>query len=189
MTKTSLAENFLYVCRTSFVNEVELLENGPEEGIILLVDLQGAKLGHLTRLNLTLLKQMLFYILECFPAEVIQFHYINIVGFMDKIMALMKQFIKSELFSKIHVHSDVQELEKFFPLKLLPKNYPGGEEDDALVLWGKKSKKKKQIFFMLSNHSPEFFFCFRKLLAISEKSSRLLLARGADSTCEGRIKT
>lgn len=68
-------------------------------------------------------------------------HFLNTVSFMDKILALMKPFMKKELMDVLYLHSSVDTFTKFVPLELLP-NECGGKAGGLLEL--------KSIFLILT---------------------------------------
>lgn len=61
--------------------------------------------------------------------RLVGFHFINIVPFMDKIMALMNPFMKKELTSILYLHNDINEFYKFVPQDMLPQDYGGPLEE------------------------------------------------------------
>ncbi|KAH8306198.1 hypothetical protein KR018_003769 [Drosophila ironensis] len=133
-----------------------MYEDGVQPGHVIVIDLKGASLGHVARIGLLQMKKFLYYLQEyefkdlseeCAFQEaaairLIGFHFINIVPFMDKILALMTPFMKKELTSVLHVHSDLNDFYKFVPKHMLPKDY-GGDEEPACS--GKEIYYKKLL--------------------------------------------
>ncbi|XP_074041789.1 alpha-tocopherol transfer protein-like isoform X3 [Leptinotarsa decemlineata] len=81
-------------------------EKNPPPGLIVLIDMKG----------------------EALPLRMKEIHILNSVYFIDKILALIKVFMKSELMDLVHFHSPGIEQEKMFeiaPKKCLPKDYGG----------------------------------------------------------------
>lgn len=142
---------------------LELHLNGPSEGHIFVVDFQNVVFGHLARMNLMVMKKFFMYLQEGLPVRLKGFHFINAVSFMDKIMALIRPFMKKELLQTLYIYpqsSDLGEFYKFVPKKCLPKDL-GGEADSCEVLMERQRK-------LLEEHR-EFFLEESKLLVDESK--------------------
>lgn len=64
-------------------------------------------------------------------------HFINAPSFMDKVMMLLKPFMKKALMDIIHIHeTDSPELYKYIPKKAFP-NELGGEYKNKKEIRGK----------------------------------------------------
>lgn len=59
------------------------------------------------------------------PVRLKGLHYINTVSFMDKILALMRPFMKKELIDVLHLHSTVESFSKNVSTDQLPNEYGG----------------------------------------------------------------
>lgn len=79
---------------------------------------------------------------------------------MDKVLALMTPFIKKELKSMLHLHSDMETFYKFVPQKLLPAEYGGGEEN---------STKISETFYQRVRDHRDKFLELEKSLVVNEK--------------------
>ncbi|XP_063929737.1 alpha-tocopherol transfer protein-like isoform X2 [Zophobas morio] len=113
---------------------LSLHQKGTSTGIITVFDMKGLAFGHLTRFNLVAIKKHLFYIQEAAPIRIKGVHYINVVPFMDKIMAMVKPFMKKELVQLLNFHTDSMEsLFKFVPKEIMPEDY-GGEGPSLATL-------------------------------------------------------
>uniref|UniRef100_A0A336LSG1 CSON003001 protein n=1 Tax=Culicoides sonorensis TaxID=179676 RepID=A0A336LSG1_CULSO len=117
-----------------FSIETELLEHGPPEGFHLVIDVTGVKLGHITRANISETKLSMLYMQEGLPIRIAGFHFINVIPFMDRLMALIRPFAKNELAQKIHVHETIKGMHQFAPPEIFPKDYEGGQEESIDVL-------------------------------------------------------
>ncbi|XP_066260089.1 alpha-tocopherol transfer protein-like isoform X2 [Euwallacea similis] len=97
-------------------------------GLIVIIDTKGVGLMHLTRIKLSALKKYLEFLQEGFPIQMKMIHIINTVSFFDKIMNLVKMFMKSELISMIQTHPPNASQERLFsivPKKCWPADYGG----------------------------------------------------------------
>ncbi|XP_030755000.1 alpha-tocopherol transfer protein-like [Sitophilus oryzae] len=131
------------------IEMLHLHQNGPQNGLMLVFDMKGMVFGHLTRLSIVVMKKLFFYLQEAMPIRLKGIHYINVVPFMDKLLAMMKPFMKKELIDVLYVHAhSMESLYKFVPKNCLPAEY-GGECDSVDVL----HEKEKQCI----NDNGEFF--------------------------------
>ncbi|XP_060534462.1 alpha-tocopherol transfer protein-like [Cylas formicarius] len=103
-------------------------EKNPPNGLVVVIDMKGFGLMHLTRLKMGAIKTYLQFLQEGFPLQLKAIHILNGVYFFDKIMAIVKVFMKSELIDMIKVHSPnigQEELFRCIPQKCLPREYGG----------------------------------------------------------------
>ncbi|EDV92764.1 alpha-tocopherol transfer protein-like [Drosophila grimshawi] len=132
-----------------------MYEDGIQPGHIIVIDLKGCSLGHVARIGLLQMKKFLYYLQEAAAIRLIGFHFINIVPFMDKIMALMSPFMKKELTSILYMHSDINEFFKFVPRELLPKDYGGPLEEISVakeLYYKKLMDNRKQMLEYEKRH-------------------------------------
>lgn len=62
--------------------------------MMFLFDMSEVTLMHLTRINLRSIKRFFNYVNNCLPAQFHEVHVINTVPFFDKVMPLIKPFLK-----------------------------------------------------------------------------------------------
>ncbi|CAH0564944.1 unnamed protein product [Brassicogethes aeneus] len=131
---------FAHQIRNFDMNVIRHLNTqGTSEGVVIVVDMDGMVFGHLTKLNIIVMKKFMFYLQEAMPIRIRGLHYINVVSFMDKVMALIKPFMNKELLSMFCLHSDLVEFYKTVPIECMPKEY-GGENETIQSL---KEKERK----------------------------------------------
>ncbi|XP_054725646.1 alpha-tocopherol transfer protein-like [Anastrepha obliqua] len=106
-----------------------MYEDGIRPGHVIVMDLKGVSLGHVTRVGIFQMKKFLFYLQEAAALRLIGFHFINIVPFMDKILALMTPFMKKELMNILYVHNNLEDFFKYVPQSILPKDYGGQNQE------------------------------------------------------------
>ncbi|XP_037922806.1 alpha-tocopherol transfer protein-like isoform X2 [Hermetia illucens] len=105
-----------------------MMQEGTASGHILACDMNGCVLGHILRLSPFLMKKFLFYLQEACPVRIRGFHFINTVPFMDKLLAIMKPFMKKELMNVMHLHQSVETFHEYVPKEYLPEDYGGPKE-------------------------------------------------------------
>lgn len=65
-----------------------------------------------------------------------EFHFINVPGFMDKLLSMFRPFMKEELLHMLHVHQiGSGTFNDFIPVEALPKD-AGGDNYESTVLKG-----------------------------------------------------
>ncbi|XP_063709295.1 uncharacterized protein LOC134837834 [Culicoides brevitarsis] len=105
-----------------------LLEEGCMEGHVIILDLTNVTLGHVARLSVIAIKNFLYYLQEALPFRLKGLHFINIVPFVDKIVFLMKPFMKKELWDVFHLHSTMKTVYEKVDMNVFPEDYEGGQE-------------------------------------------------------------
>ncbi|XP_001808164.2 alpha-tocopherol transfer protein-like [Tribolium castaneum] len=121
-------ENYNCVNQINLMDSIMMLylhQHGTCNGIVSISDMQGISFGHMTRMNLGAIKKQLFYVQEGAPLRIKGMHHINIVPFTDKLMAMVKPFMKKELTDLLYFHNSMEGLYKHVPKKILPKEYGG----------------------------------------------------------------
>lgn len=110
---------------------LELFLNGASEGYVFVIDMENIVFGHLARLNLMVIKKFFMYLQEGLPVRLKGFHFINAVPFMDKIMTLIKPFMKKELLQMLYIYPQNDDLSGFYkcvPKECLPSELGGKTE-------------------------------------------------------------
>lgn len=103
-----------------------LLKEGTMMGHHIVFDMDGVSFGHLTKLGLMTMKKYMYYLQDCMPVRLKGLHFINVVPFMDKILAIMKPFMKKELMDVLYLHTEgMDSFYKFVEKKNLPKELGG----------------------------------------------------------------
>ncbi|XP_052131537.1 alpha-tocopherol transfer protein-like isoform X2 [Frankliniella occidentalis] len=103
------------------------LENGTAQGTVLVYDQRGFGLSHMARGSLSSLKNMIHYVQECAPINVVGIHVIYTNAVIDAILSLFKPFMKSSLYKLIKTYREenLQEFYNIIPQEVLPKEYGG----------------------------------------------------------------
>ncbi|XP_065333942.1 alpha-tocopherol transfer protein-like [Cloeon dipterum] len=118
--------NFVELMKAFFVfADFRISEDGLAPGYIVVFDMKGVSIGHLTRVSLPALKKFMVYIQEAHPARLKAIHVIHCVSFMDRVMALVKPLMKNELMGLLHLHTGGADSIKDIPQEILPEDYGG----------------------------------------------------------------
>lgn len=114
--------------------DASLYTEGCTPGYVFLFDMHGVKLGHLTRLSMNSIRRFFEYLQEGLPVRLKGIHVLNAVWFMDKVLSLVRPFMKRELFDMLHLYTgDVSDVYEHIPPSCLPKDF-GGELDSLEYL-------------------------------------------------------
>lgn len=119
--------DFLQGIKTFFAfNDVRLSEDGVIPGYVVVFDMRGITISHLGIVTLSGIRKFMHYIQECHPCRLKAIHVINTVKWFDKVLTLIKPFVKSELLQMISMHGeDLSTMYKTVPQHLLPTDYGG----------------------------------------------------------------
>lgn len=83
-------------------NDIRLSEDLLAEGYIVIFDMAGVRLSHVSRVQLGPLRSFMAYIQEAHPARLKKIYIAHAAPFVNQIMQLVKPLIKSELMSLLH---------------------------------------------------------------------------------------
>ncbi|KAL9895846.1 alpha-tocopherol transfer protein-like isoform 1-T3 [Glossina fuscipes fuscipes] len=140
--------------------DIFIRKDGLQKGYLVVFDQAGSTLRHLSRINVTVLKKAFYYFQEALPLQLKGVHFINVVPFLDKFLALCTPFMKKELFDILHFHNKLEDLFQYVPLDLLPKDYGGSEA-------GVKQLYERSCGMIISKHQE--IIEHEKLYRIDEK--------------------
>lgn len=82
--------------------DASLYTDGCSAGYIFLFDMTGVRLGHLTRLSINSIRRFFEYLQEGMPVRLKAIHVLNAVWFIDKVLALIRPFMKRELYEMVN---------------------------------------------------------------------------------------
>ncbi|KAL4703512.1 hypothetical protein ACJJTC_018096 [Scirpophaga incertulas] len=104
-------------------NDVKLSEDCLSDGYIVIFDMKGCSLGHLTRVTLPALRAFMHYIQNAHPCRLKKIHVVHTVSFINQVMCLVKPLIHSNLLNLLNFSSDgpASVVDK----ELLPEDYGG----------------------------------------------------------------
>ncbi|CAK1541421.1 unnamed protein product [Leptosia nina] len=129
-------------------------EEGTWPGFIIVVDFEGMNLGHLARIDLQSLQQFLYYLQETMLVRLKGLHFNNAPSWIDKLLMMMKPFMKKELMDLVGVHTAGSDtIKKHIPVEGLPKECGGKYKtmkecrDDVL------NKVKANVSYFANEHN------------------------------------
>jgi len=70
---------------------------GTNEGLVIIIDATGLTIGHIARMNLMIIRKLLYYIQEAAPVRFKALYILNIMPVIHKLLNIMKPFVKKEL--------------------------------------------------------------------------------------------
>ncbi|EFA04835.1 uncharacterized protein LOC100141747 [Tribolium castaneum] len=109
----------------------------PPDGLIVLIDLKGLGLLHLTKLRVGPLRKFFYFVQEGYSCKIRQIHIFNTVYFIDKIMVILKPLMSKELYNMIKFHPTNIKMDEFFehhlPKECMPADYEGSLPDQATL--------------------------------------------------------
>ncbi|OWR55075.1 Retinaldehyde-binding protein 1 protein 2 [Danaus plexippus plexippus] len=143
-------------CKLLFMTvDACLHKRGPQPGYIFLFDMQGVKLGHLTRVSLSFqkdrqrsLRKFFQYVQEAMPVRMRAIHVFNTEPILDKLLLLIRPFMDKKFFDMIKFHHKNEDLENFYqtviPRSALPPLH-GGTLPDTQTLHKKCMQTLKAL--------------------------------------------
>lgn len=63
--------------------------------------MRNVRIGHLTRVRVGTIRKFFRYVQEGIPGTLYQIHVLNVVSFFDKILTLIKPFMRAEIFKVV----------------------------------------------------------------------------------------
>ncbi|XP_050353395.1 uncharacterized protein LOC126775467 [Nymphalis io] len=104
-------------------NDIKLSEDRLSEGYIVIFDMKGCSLGHLTRVTLPALRAFMHYIQNAHPCRLKKIHVVHTVSFINQVMCLVKPLIHSNLLNLLNFSSEGPE--SVVDVEYLPEDYGG----------------------------------------------------------------
>lgn len=112
-------------CRLVYCDENELIN-----GEISLIDVTGFSFRHFTKIvsHLGSLKTYMSFTQEAAPVRIVQSHFINCSPLMNRMMSLIKPFLRKEVSDTMFFHSSLESLYEYIPKDILPVDFGGTAE-------------------------------------------------------------
>ncbi|XP_050668440.1 uncharacterized protein LOC126967787 [Leptidea sinapis] len=104
-------------------NDIKLSEDRLSEGYVVIFDMKGCSLGHLTRVTYPALRTFMQYIQSAHPCRLKKIHVVHTVSFINQVMCLVKPLIHSNLLNLLNFSSDGPA--SVVDVQYLPEDYGG----------------------------------------------------------------
>ncbi|GIY14678.1 alpha-tocopherol transfer protein-like [Caerostris darwini] len=112
-------------------------------GIKAIFDFDGTSFQHFrhgTPQSLYLYYNVAF---NCIPGRYKSTHFINHSVLLKPLWAFFKQFISAKMRSRIHFHSNIEDLLEYFPRSVLPAEYGGDLTDLSAKDWVRRANREQ----------------------------------------------
>ncbi|KAJ8712719.1 hypothetical protein PYW08_008023 [Mythimna loreyi] len=97
----------------------------PSERFI--IDLTNIHIGLLGKLNPIVIKKAEVLCTEGVGTKIKGIHILHAPPFVDKLIFVLKQALREKVANRVHVHNSYEDLHKYIPKEILPKDYGGDE--------------------------------------------------------------
>lgn len=122
------------------------MENGSCLGVTIIFDCEGVNFGHLAKIQILPIKRFMYFVQEVLPIHIKGLHFVNAPGIIEKLLFILKPFLKKELLDVMYTHKTVESLFTFIEPELLPADYPGGKQPSVKELHGQSAYSENRIF-------------------------------------------
>ncbi|KAH8275697.1 hypothetical protein KR044_002930, partial [Drosophila immigrans] len=115
------------------------------DGDVHIVDISGYTMRHLAYVSIFVLRVQMKFLQEAYPSRLKAVHIINCPSFLDRMMAMMKPFIREEVLQLMHYHTEgLDSLYELIPRDMLPNEYGGkaGSMAELKAHWLRNLKEK-----------------------------------------------
>ncbi|KAK6636532.1 hypothetical protein RUM43_010194 [Polyplax serrata] len=155
---------------------------GPQNGLIMLFDMKGVKLSHVIKLPIYSVRKSLEYIqaritkapdrlADAIPVKLKSIHVVNVHSLIDKIMLLVKPFLRKKFLELLHFHKENdEEIYKTIPKRCMPENY-GGELESIEYYHEKFVTEMEHLRPLFVTESTMFNSEFKDIKTVKEQNS------------------
>lgn len=108
------------------------------DGEVPIFDMTNVTLRHFTKINFQTLRLFMKYSQEAHPVVVRQIHIVNCGSLLNRVMMIIKPFLKTEVAERIQTHlPGANSLFKYISKDVLPKEYGGtaGSVETTRKVW------------------------------------------------------
>lgn len=91
-----------------------LAKEGPRNGAVFIYDLKGSTFSHVFRPSIHSIKKGIDYLQSANPIYIKSIHVLNSFWIMELIFAIIKPFVRKDVFDIIHLHPPGASLDKIF---------------------------------------------------------------------------
>ncbi|KAB0791387.1 hypothetical protein PPYR_03187 [Photinus pyralis] len=112
---------------TCMLLEAAMFAN-PKCEFIIVFDVQHVTMKHITRIKPKVMKIFIQYLQEGLSGKLKAIHIVNMMSILNKLLKVLKPFIKKEVWNMTHFHSRGKNLSSFYkyvPTEYLPEDFGG----------------------------------------------------------------
>ncbi|XP_060583034.1 alpha-tocopherol transfer protein-like [Ruditapes philippinarum] len=116
------------IFKTNFMTLSKVIQEEETQvaGVVVIADLKGIGIGHVTQMTPFYAKRIASLLQDCFPMRLKGVHYVNEPALFDVIFAIVQQFLRRKFLERIHVHGkNMSKLADFVDIDNLPEEYGG----------------------------------------------------------------
>ncbi|CAG5047575.1 unnamed protein product [Parnassius apollo] len=117
-------------------------------GDIYILDASVVSPSHLAKLSPSVIKKFLVCVQEAYPVKLKEVHVVNASPLVDKLVGIIKPFLKEKIKKRIFIHTDMNTLYEYVPKDVLPIEYGGtcGSLKEINDAWAKKLEDYTEWF-------------------------------------------
>ncbi|CAK1590114.1 unnamed protein product [Parnassius mnemosyne] len=117
-------------------------------GDIYILDASVVSPTHLAKLSPSVIKKFLICVQEAYPVKLKEVHVVNASPLVDKVVGIIKPFLKEKIKNRIFIHTDLNTLYEYVPKDVLPIEYGGtcGSLKEINDAWVKKLEDYTEWF-------------------------------------------
>ncbi|XP_044262715.1 alpha-tocopherol transfer protein-like isoform X2 [Tribolium madens] len=141
------------VCKFALAVSEMMLRHDGSLGVRLLIDQTGFTLRHLARWNPVHLLRFYNLAEKAYSLRFFGIEFINYPQFINKVLAILKMFLRPKIYDRIRLHENLESLYKIIPKECLPVDYGGTNSkiSDLLEKWDKEVEKQQTFLLDCSN--------------------------------------
>lgn len=87
----------------NMVLDVWFHTEGTVKGHVILIDMHGTQLGHVSRMSPAIAKKSLFYLQDALPVRLKEIHVMNASPIFDLMLTICKPFMRKELLDMVRI--------------------------------------------------------------------------------------
>uniref|UniRef100_A0A6P7G093 Alpha-tocopherol transfer protein-like n=1 Tax=Diabrotica virgifera virgifera TaxID=50390 RepID=A0A6P7G093_DIAVI len=117
------------------------------------VDLKNIKISQAAAVGPKDIRKIGFILEKVWNLHLKEYHFMNVPTYAEKLVQLCKIVLGKSLGDKIFVHKSIEEVYKFIPREILPKEYGGSQKSLSELndAWLKKLRQYDDRFAVLEN--------------------------------------
>lgn len=99
---------------------------GSLRGVFAIIDITGARLGHVLQLRPNVIKNLVHSWQGCCPIRIQSINFVNVPVYIDVVLSIFKQFLNTKLKQRLRIYRRaMQNWCEELPAEILPVEYGG----------------------------------------------------------------